>query len=329
MKRNEYSSVLAPELRQYLDYRVSLGYSQSIDTDCQYGDLDKFLQEKGLKLKGISKELADSWCRRRTYEAPGNQHRRICLLRGFCRYLRSRGYAAHIPGRLAVKVQKYEAHVFSDEELRKFFHAVDHPHFSNAATRNRDAMLPLFFRILYTSGMRAGELAKVLVGDIDIEKATVTVHMGKNRNDRIVPIHPSLAVRCRTVMALLPQPLSKSDYFFQITEGKASTRRYYYEQFRKALKQAGISHLGRGKGPRMQDLRHTYCVNLLQRWINEGRNLQAWLPYLQTILGHVDFRETAYYLKVTARSVPQRRDCIESKFPNIFEDNNYDEPEFY
>ena len=37
------------------------------------------------------------------------------------------------------------------------------------------------------------------------------------------------------------------------------------------LEQADISHTG--KGPRVHDFRHAYCVNLLRKWVDEGKIL--------------------------------------------------------
>jgi integrase len=57
-------------------------------------------------------------------------------------------------------------------------------------------------------------------------------------------------------------------------------------------------------GPRVHDFRHTFAVHCLRRWTLDGKNIQAMLPYLQTYLGHVTQRETAYYLHLTTDVFP-------------------------
>ena len=43
-------------------------------------------------------------------------------------------------------------------------------------------------------------------------------------------------------------------------------------------------------------MRHTFAVKRLVAWYREGLDVQAMLPVLATYLGHVGYRETAYYL---------------------------------
>ncbi|WP_259375201.1 tyrosine-type recombinase/integrase [Rhodococcus pseudokoreensis] len=74
--------------------------------------------------------------------------------------------------------------------------------------------------------------------------------------------------------------------------------------FRRFLWQARISHGGRGHGPRVHDLRHTFAVNNLRRWFAQGRDVGALLPVLQTYMGHSSVADTDYYLRLTAESYP-------------------------
>jgi len=76
------------------------------------------------------------------------------------------------------------------------------------------------------------------------------------------------------------------------------------KNFRRFLWQARISHGGRGHGPRVHDLRHTFAVNNLRAWFAQGQDVGALLPVLQTYLGHSSLSDTAYYLRLTAESYP-------------------------
>lgn len=52
--------------------------------------------------------------------------------------------------------------------------------------------------------------------------------------------------------------------------------------------------------PRLRpyDLRHRFASTVLQRWMDEGRNLYAMLPYLRAYMGHEKFSDTAYYIHI-------------------------------
>ena len=76
------------------------------------------------------------------------------------------------------------------------------------------------------------------------------------------------------------------------------------KNFRRFLWQARISHGGRGHGPRVHDLRHTFAVNNLRSWFAAGEDVGALLPVLQTYMGHSSIADTAYYLRLTAESYP-------------------------
>jgi integrase/recombinase XerD len=75
--------------------------------------------------------------------------------------------------------------------------------------------------------------------------------------------------------------------------------------------------------------RHTYCVNLLRKWVEEGKDLMAYLPYMRTMLGHEGFEETAYYLKLTSEMYSSIRNSLKSSFPVLIEEVAFDDHEFY
>ena len=72
--------------------------------------------------------------------------------------------------------------------------------------------------------------------------------------------------------------------------------------FKDYLVLSGIPHTD--KGPRVHDLRHTFCVKCFHRWASKGLDLENLIPYLSTYLGHKDFRGTQMYLHLTAEIYP-------------------------
>ena len=90
-----------------------------------------------------------------------------------------------------------------------------------------------------------------------------------------------------------------------------------YHNFRRFLWAAGISHGGRGVGPRIYDFRHTFAVHCLKRWSEKDHDLLVYLPILKTYMGHESFRDTAYYLRMTADVFPQITLKLEQRFPDL------------
>ena len=272
--------------------------------------------------------MCDKWCRKRTYESQTNQGGRISSLRVFARHLVDMGIEAYIPPiGLTRHGTKYDAHIYTDDELVRFFSAVDKSKSVPRECPYRAKTMPIFFRILYTSGMRVSELRLLKIRDFDLEKGYITVREGKNHKERIVPVHNTLVIKCRKLKVDIHGKSDGDEYFFMQFPGRPMPLVNVYKNFRRYLEKAGIPHTG--KGPRIHDFRHTFCVNLLRRWIEEGKDLMSYIPYMKTVLGHESFEETASYLKLTSELFPHLKYMLKKSFPDIIEEVVEDECEFY
>ena len=90
-----------------------------------------------------------------------------------------------------------------------------------------------------------------------------------------------------------------------------------YHNFRRFLWRAGISHSGRGYGPRVHDFRHSYAVHCLKKWTEQEKDLAVYLPVLKTYMGHDSFHETAYYLRMTVDVFPDITLKMETRYPGV------------
>lgn len=322
-----FDSVFRDDFQNLIDLKRSLGFKYNTE-ERHFKQIDAFFTDKALEYREVTRELCEEWCRRRSYESPANHGSRVSAMRVFCRYLNDIGIKAYTPPlRMVRKPPKYDAHIYTDDELRRFFEVVDASQSVPSECPFRGQVMPVFFRILYTSGMRVSELRLVKIEDINLEKGYISIHGAKNRKDRIVPMHPVLTEKCRELKDSIHRESSEDEYFFMMYPGRAMSLGNIYKNFRRYLDKAGISHTG--KGPRVHDFRHTYCVNLLLKWSREGKDLMAYLPYMRTMLGHESFEETAYYLKFTASAFPLVREKLEASFPSIIEEVAFEEREYY
>lgn len=263
MNKEGYKSIFQKEIRDLIELKRALGFSYESEAG-SLRRIDTFLCKNNLSEKCITKELCDLWCRKRTYETVTNQASRISIMRVFCRYLNDIGISAYIPPKGITKKRiRYDAHIYTDEELQSFFDAVDKSKSVPDSCPYRSDVMPVFFRILYTSGMRVSELRLARIRDINLEEGYINVHKAKNHKERLIPIHPLLIIKCKELKEKIHVTSPDDEYFFMILPGKPLTLGNVYKNFRRYLEQAGISHTG--KGPRIHDFRHTYCVNLLRK----------------------------------------------------------------
>ncbi|MBW1838498.1 MAG: tyrosine-type recombinase/integrase [Deltaproteobacteria bacterium] len=265
----------------------------------------------------LSKETVSTWIERRSWESVTNRSHRISLIRCLGKYMVRMGYKAYvIPDKFApLQSYAYIPYIFSDNELRAFLLSVDI--FSQKTTSEHASLVfPLLFRILVGCGLRISEALSIKKQDVDLEKGTLLLLNTKNEKERIIPMADSLCEACRKYALKIQfvRKANESKYFLPNPEGKAYAAYTAYSLFRQILQLAGISHGGRGKGPRLHDLRHTFAVRVLKKWVLEGKNLTTAMPYLSIYMGHVGLKATQHYLKLTSDMFPELIKTVEKRF---------------
>ena len=69
---------------------------------------------------------------------------------------------------------------------------------------------------------------------------------------------------------------------------------------------------------RVYDLRHRFASACLNRWLDEGRDLMAMLPYLREYMGHGSLNETAYYIHILPENLTKSPAIDWDVFNNMF-----------
>ncbi len=318
-----FSSIFKDEIQDLVSLKKAEGfvYTTSI---LILARIDRLFVTEKLQEKIITKEVSNKWCQKTKWESEKNWTMRVSVMRILATYLFERGYEVYVPPKgLTKDGPRYDAHIYTEDELRRFFKAVDESQSIQYECPYRGMVMPIFFRILYTSGLRCSELRLLKVKDMHEDENYLVVVGGKNNKDRIVPIHPILAEKCKALRKAIHQNSTEDEYFFMQLPGKPMRLEGVYQNFRRYLDQAGIPHTG--KGPRVHDFRWTYCVNRLKTWAEEGKDLLNYLPYMKTMLGHETFKETAYYLKLTKEIFPTLTMKLENYCPGIVQEVTEDE----
>ena len=66
--------------------------------------------------------------------------------------------------------------------------------------------------------------------------------------------------------------------------------------FRKIFQVMGHQPQPGRANPRLHDLRHYFAVSTITRWYEDGADVHAKLPILAAYLGHVETRDTYWYI---------------------------------
>ena len=263
--------------------------------------------DMGCKCDELPQEFVEAWIAKRPGETETTRFHRMGYIRGLGEYMARMGYGAYVlPGKQGYADRgSYSPYIFTDAELGALFAAADELAGDDPACQR--AQMALVLRLLYSSGLRVGEACGLRKGDVDLEAGVLTVRHAKNDKDRIVPMHDAVTSRMRAfsqAAQLEHLQYATHDLFWSLPEGRPLGTRSVYGFFRQALWDARISHGGRGKGPRVHDLRFTFACHRLRGWVEAGDDVNALMPYLATYMGHADTRCTEYYLRLTAELFP-------------------------
>ena len=313
------SSVFAPYEYDYIEQNRALGLKYDIDAEF-LNQFDKFCVLRDVTKPILSEKLLNEWCEKRQCENATNHHMRIRRIRGFAAFLSNNGVEA--PSKfhpLPTPPKTFQPYIFTHEEIRRFLSAVDeHNRAACVSSPLRHLVMPLLFRTLYTCGLRVNEALHLKITDVDLEQGTLLILGAKGDKDRLVAMSESLTTLCCDYRANDPVRNFGSEYFFPAPDRGFYDSSTIYDWFRQYLFSAGISHGGRGKGPRLHDLRHTFAVHALGNWATQGRDLYVCLPILSAFLGHKDLNSTQQYLRLVPEAYPEVTGPFEMSFGGVF-----------
>jgi integrase len=137
----------------------------------------------------------------------------------------------------------------------------------------------------------------------------------KFNKSRLVPLAPSVALALERYLeqrrhcGIPTKPESVLMWCGRLPEPKAAYALPSFTDIWKRLcLSAGVVD-ERGRPPRVHDLRHSFAVEALHRWYEQGVNVQSRLPHLAAYLGHTGPSSSHYYLHLTPtlRSVASQR----------------------
>lgn len=315
---DEFRSPFKSHITNHIMLKRSLGYKYVLEKD-KLKQFDEFVSHEYPDATNLSKEIVLKWCERRENETQSSQSIRASIIRQFAKYMVLIDLDAYvIPDKYFTRGSQYIPYIYSNEELYKFFKEID-----RYKGDKYSPMARMIFRMFYMCGLRLSEVRFLCVKDVDVVESILTINNSKNGKSRLVPMSKELVILCRDFFNSTHLLSSPQDFFFSIHNNTVSSSSIY-GIFRKTLLKVNISHMGRGKGPRIHDFRHTFAVNCLRKFSMEKKDLLAYLPILRTYMGHTTFRETAYYLRMTADVYPNIERVLEQNYSAIIPEINED-----
>lgn len=188
----------------------------------------------------------------------------------------------------------------------------------------RPLVLRLSIVLLYTAGLRRGELLRLTLEDVQPQTGALQIRESKFHKSRIVPLSPDALAELHHYLCkrLLP-PFDirpASPLLCNLKRGRLGP--YTGTGLRDAIHalfEAARVHDSDGRYPRIHDLRHSFAIQALIRWYREGVDVQSRLPHLASYMGHVSIVSTAYYLRWVPSLAALASKRFEQRFGNLLQ----------
>lgn len=298
---SEYVSGIGPYIEMLFDYRQSLGYRGTTHLATLL-NLDRFCAANFPTVQELTEPMVISWIS----AGGGDVYEKSLAVRLLGKYMSAIGKDSYIlPEKYASNRNSFVPHIFTDDELRRLFSAIDQISPTKAEPFIH-VIAPVLFRLIYTSGLRPNEGRELKCENVHLETGEILITNTKKKKERMVVMSGDM----RSLMASYHVKRSafgqENDYWFPSAGGGPISSAFQTKIFKKAWAAAnpGVP-MAELPAVRVYDLRHRFASAALIRWLDKGDSLKAKLPYLREYMGHNDLRETYAYIHILPENLTQ------------------------
>jgi integrase len=188
-----FSSGLAPALKRYVDLKRALGQRFKPQTRT-LESLDRFLQNHVTKYPVLNAAAFLAWCQTREHVASGWRRVQMQQVYNFCLYRRRTEPHCFVPDpALFPKLhQRLQPYIFSEQEVAKLLRtALGLKRVPSSPFRPE--VIRLAIVLLFTTGIRCGELLRLTLGDYNRRDATLLIRETKFYKSRLLALNGDIA----------------------------------------------------------------------------------------------------------------------------------------
>lgn len=311
----ESPSIFSHHAGSYLRYHRALGVRYR-GVEHILSVLGRYLVAQGAR--DLDDALYEGWRRTRASLHSNSRRKAEEIVRRFCLYRKRAEPAVFVPDIESFSRRRPYVRpvIIEPAQIAHMLAAADRlKPGNNSPLRAHVARLAVV--LLYTCGLRSGELRRLQVEDVEENGAVLRIRESKFQKSRLVPTSPSAQIEVRRYLnkrATLAPPEHGPLLCNRSRRGVGPYSAPGFQGMIRHLFEAAAVRDVEGRVPRIHDLRHSFAVQSLIRSYHTQGDPQAFLPKLALYLGHVSIESTVYYLKL----VPAVAGLASARFERSF-----------
>lgn len=333
MKAHPFTCCLATRMVRFVDLRCCSGIARA-NIERELGYFDRFLSRSQFDSQRMDPQTIALYIEEQAQVGLSTRYHRFCAMKQFCVFLWETDPSSHVPDTIPSgrNADGYHAHIYSSAEVSSLLRIAS---LLSPEKPLRAQTYATVIGLLYATGMRISEAIGLNMKDFHQDTGLLYISEGKFGKSRWIPLSPSArqAVEHYIDLRSMSPPADPETPLFINLCGRRLNRDTVSGMFRGMLRQAGL-RTGKGPGPRLHDLRHSFAVRRLLQWYQEGKDVNARLPWLATYMGHVHIAHTMTYLHATAELLQEVGSRFETHYqttikqftPKEFNNEHTDSP---
>ncbi len=301
-----FESFLADKMKEFLNYRQTLGYSLS-HTQYSLMVLDNYLQEKQCDWQDLLPGLFLEFQARFKRE-PNTANSIVSYVRSFFQFLVRQKVCETNPLQNIPRIPKkpFIPYVFTPDHVDQLLAAVQKRLRKNKRYYLQDLALYVAMVLIARCGLRISEPLRLKCHHYREQEGTIYIEKTKFKKDRLIPVPRSALQDLDNYLAVRKALLDNdtNPYLLIGERGKNFSESKIYSFFHPAIRDIGLAQPKQTIGdvtfssPCIHSLRHTFAINSLKAIKERGQDVQHALPVLAAYMGHRKYQFTGAYLKV-------------------------------
>lgn len=183
----------------------------------------------------------------------------------------------------------------------------------NSQWIGKDLILPALFTTMWCCGTRTAECRKLLRENVDPDHRYIDIINGKGQKDRRIVLSEELQEYLSDYDNKMDQLRPNRQFFFPGGKDSSPVSVISLAKSFKKCWYTAFPDFDRNTHIRLYDFRHHFVYTNLNRWLDEGKDINVMVYYLMKVTGHASLDELLYYFHL----IPEIYQTIKDKAKDL------------